>query len=81
MRTDEFRGGIDDLLAFSEKYLVAIMCAEAQWSDCHRQLIADALIARSVEVRHIMSEHQSVAHERTRGARVTGMLVEYPGLF
>ena len=81
MRTDEFRGGIDDLLAFSSKYLVAIMCAEAQWSDCHRQLIADALIARSVEVRHIMSEHESVAHERTRGARVTGTLVEYPGLF
>lgn len=89
MRTREFVQGIDALLEFSEKYFVAVMCAESQWKDCHRQLIADALVVRAVEVRHIMSEGASMAHQLTPFARVTARLtdrtkdtvVEYPALF
>jgi uncharacterized protein (DUF488 family) len=72
MRTPEFMQGIDALLEFSEKYLVAVMCAESQWRDCHRQLIADALVACAVEVRHIMSADGLVAHQLTPFARVAG---------
>ena len=89
MRTEEFVHGIEALLEFSEKYLVAVMCAESQWRDCHRQLIADALVVRAVEVRHIMSEDASMAHQLTPFARVTARptdrtkepVVEYPALF
>ena len=93
MRTSEFMQGIEALLEFSEKYLVAVMCAESQWRDCHRQLLADALVARAVEVRHIMSEGDAMAHQLTPFARVTAqatdgvttcetnVVVEYPALF
>jgi uncharacterized protein (DUF488 family) len=70
MGTQEFLHGIEALLEFSEKYLVAVMCAESQWRDCHRQLLADALVARAVEVRHIMSVDALVAHQLTSFARV-----------
>ena len=72
MRTEEFVHGIEALLEFSEKYLVAVMCAESQWSDCHRQLLADALVVRNVEVRHIMSVDALVAHQLTPFARLAG---------
>jgi uncharacterized protein (DUF488 family) len=72
MRTQEFMHGIEALLEFGEKYLVAVMCAESQWRDCHRQLLADALVVRAVEVRHIMSEDALVAHQLTPFARVAG---------
>ena len=81
MRTADFRNGLETLLEFSKKYLVAVMCAESQWRDCHRQLIADALIVRAVEVRHIMSVDDLMAHQLTPFARVTGTVIEYPALF
>jgi uncharacterized protein (DUF488 family) len=58
----------------------AIMCAEAVWWQCHRQLIADALVARSVEVRHIMTATSAPAHALTSFARVERGRVSYPGL-
>ena len=71
METTDFMQGIGALLEFADKYLVAVMCAESQWRDCHRQLLADALVVRAIEVRHIMSEDDLVAHELTPFARVT----------
>jgi hypothetical protein len=32
------------------------MCAEADWRNCHRQLIADRLLAEGHDVRHIMKD-------------------------
>ncbi len=46
------------------------MCAEAVWWQCHRQLIADALVARGIEVRHITSAKAAAAHTLTSFARV-----------
>jgi uncharacterized protein (DUF488 family) len=34
----------------------AIMCAEADWRQCHRQIIADYLILRDFEVLHILPD-------------------------
>lgn len=34
----------------------AIMCAEADWRRCHRQIISDYLILRDFEVLHILSD-------------------------
>lgn len=60
--------------------LTAIMCAEAVWWRCHRQLVADALVARGLEVRHIMSDAPPAPHALTEFARVTEGRVSYPGL-
>jgi uncharacterized protein (DUF488 family) len=80
MATEEFARGLDVLLTLAENRRVAIMCAEAQWWRCHRQLIADALVARGIEVRHIMSAKSAPPHELTSFARVEGRDVRYPGL-
>ena len=80
MASQEFRESLEALLARAEKDLAAVMCAESQWWQCHRQLIADALVARAVAVRHIMSLSSAPAHELTSFARVVGSQVRYPGL-
>jgi uncharacterized protein (DUF488 family) len=56
------------------------MCAEAVWWRCHRQLIADALVARGAEVRHILSAAPAEPHRLTSFAVVEGRRIRYPGL-
>jgi len=59
---------------------VAIMCAEAVWWRCHRQLVADALVARGLEVRHIVSPATPAEHTLTSFARISDGKVSYRGL-
>jgi uncharacterized protein (DUF488 family) len=80
MDSEEFRASVQVLLTFARKCAAAVMCAEAKWWQCHRQLIADALLVRGVEVRHIMSVREASRHELTPSARVIGSTVQYPGL-
>lgn len=81
MGTREFAEALDALLAFAgERRRAAVMCAEAKWWQCHRQLVADALVARGIEVCHIMSAREAPCHELTPFARVTGSTVHYPAL-
>jgi uncharacterized protein (DUF488 family) len=52
-----FLEGIERLMIGITKYRVAIMCAEEDPGKCHRNfLIAKALKAKSVEVRHIRGD-------------------------
>ena len=55
MLTREFASAVDELLRFGDDRNAAVMCAEAVWWQCHRMLLSDALVARDVDVRHIMS--------------------------
>jgi uncharacterized protein (DUF488 family) len=55
-----------------------MMCAEAVWWRCHRQLAADALLARGVEVAHITGTSAATAHKLTDFARVVDGQVRYP---
>jgi uncharacterized protein (DUF488 family) len=80
MQTAEFAAAVDALLAFGASGRVAVMCAEAKWWQCHRQLLSDALVARGHEVRHIMTPRQADPHELTSFARQAGSTVTYPGL-
>jgi uncharacterized protein (DUF488 family) len=80
MGTGEFADALEALLAFGAGRQVAVMCAEAKWWQCHRQLLADALAARGIEVRHIMWARDAARHELTPFARVTGSTVHYPAL-
>jgi uncharacterized protein (DUF488 family) len=80
MQTREFVGALDDLVAWSADAVTALMCAEAVWWRCHRQLTADALVARGVDVAHIMSASAAPAHTLTDFARVVDGQATYPGL-
>ncbi|MEO8578496.1 MAG: DUF488 domain-containing protein [Gemmatimonadales bacterium] len=68
--TDAFRGGLDELLALTHEYRCAIMCSEAVWWRCHRRIIADCLLARSVPVEHIMGHGKITPATITPGASV-----------
>jgi uncharacterized protein (DUF488 family) len=80
METAEFQEALDGLLGFAQSHVVGIMCAEAKWWQCHRQLTSDALVARGAEVRHIMSKTPAPPHELTSFARLAGDRVTYPAL-
>lgn len=68
--TDEFRQGLDTLLARAEAQRCAIMCSEAVWWRCHRRIVSDYLIARRVPVFHIMGPDHVDEASLTRGAVV-----------
>jgi uncharacterized protein (DUF488 family) len=85
METPEFARALDELMQWAgesgQAEATAVMCAEAVWWQCHRQLVADALVARGVDVRHIMSPTSAPAHALTDFSRVNADLrVTYPGL-
>ena len=69
-----------DLSGPPERPSVAIMCAEAVWWRCHRQLTADSLVARGIDVRHVTGTGPAAAHKLTEFARVVDGQVSYPGV-
>lgn len=62
MKTPAFRHGLDRVLALAESAVIALMCAEADPSHCHRYWVADALVAHGTVVRHIISESEAEIH-------------------
>lgn len=54
--TADFRAALGELESLAEEQSTAVMCAEADWRNCHRQLIADRLVSEGHEVRHIMKD-------------------------
>lgn len=78
MAGPEFARALDRLRAAPPR--TAVMCAEAVPWRCHRQLIADALVARGVEVRHILGPGRVEPHALRADARVgEDGRVTYPG--
>jgi uncharacterized protein (DUF488 family) len=79
MQTPDFGRAIEGLLNIAIRRTTVIMCAEAVPWRCHRYLIADALILRKVDVKHILSPKNYRCHELTQSARVQEMRITYPG--
>ena len=76
MQTEPFQEGLSDLITCAEDQTTAIMCAEALPWRCHRSLIADELVSRGWEVRHIMTPTTVHLHRLTAFAtREHGRLV------
>jgi uncharacterized protein (DUF488 family) len=71
LRTVEFAGGLARLEDLAARSRVAVMCAEAQWWRCHRRVLADVLVLRGWEVRHLMPGGRLVEH-RPPDFMVTG---------
>ncbi|OQW31494.1 MAG: DNA repair protein [Nitrospira sp. SG-bin1] len=80
MQTEQFGRALDELMANSKERKTVIMCAEAVPWRCHRSLIADALVMRDWEIRHIMSEERADRHQLRSFARVKNGLIHYPDL-
>ena len=80
MQTPEFEENLDRCIDFAKQEHVALMCAEAVPWRCHRLLIADALLARGIDVREIASTTDVRPHALTPWARVEGTRVTYTGL-
>lgn len=80
MQSGEFLDALDQLIGFSRVAPTVIMCAELRYVECHRQLLADALLVRDVPVLHIVPGAQAKPHTLSGFARVQGRKVTYPGL-
>ena len=70
METPEFGAALERLMDRAARETVAILCAEAVPWRCHRRLISDALVARGVEVRHILGRGRADPHEIDPIARI-----------
>jgi uncharacterized protein (DUF488 family) len=79
MATDEFRAAIDKLLAFANERTTAIMCAEAVPWRCHRNLVADEMTRRGIEVVHIIGTNSVKTHALNEHAVVEDDHLVYPG--
>ena len=79
MWTPEFDETLAALLELAEGKRVAVMCAEAVPWRCHRSLLSDALLARGVEVRHVVGGKERL-HTLAPYARVQDGRVAYPAL-
>jgi uncharacterized protein (DUF488 family) len=80
METAEFSAGLDALLAFASLATTTVMCAEAVWWRCHRQLLADALLGQGVAVWHIVGSAAPKLHHLSDFARLENGRVSYPRL-
>lgn len=52
-RSPPFRAALDRLHQLSARQTV-LMCAERQWTDCHRQILADYLLTAGHRVVHLL---------------------------
>ncbi len=81
MQTEEFEAGIAELINLAESSgPVVMMCAEALPWRCHRSLIADALVARGLDVLQLDSRGHAKPHTLTSFARVKDGKITYPGV-
>lgn len=72
MESRDFTAAVDDLVRHAAIETPAVMCAERLPWQCHRYLIADALVARGVEVIHIIGRGSTRAHALNPMARREG---------
>jgi uncharacterized protein (DUF488 family) len=79
MSDPAFAAGVERLEALARSCRTAVMCAEAHPSRCHRQLIADALVARDWRVVHLLGDGRLVRHAPPPHAVIQSGRVSYPG--
>jgi uncharacterized protein (DUF488 family) len=79
MATPAFAAAIDELLETAARTPTAIMCAEKLPAECHRSLIADYVLARGVEVLHLIASDRSEPGRLNPAARTVGGGLVYDG--
>ena len=53
---DAFAQGLDEVRRLADDGGCVLMCAEADWRQCHRQIITDHLLHRGLAVAHVTAE-------------------------
>jgi uncharacterized protein (DUF488 family) len=71
MSTPVFLAALERLMASASDRTTAIMCAEAVPWSCHRWLISDALVARGIDVVHLIDATTSKPHVLNPQARIS----------
>ena len=80
MQTAEFAAAWEELAQLAQRQRTAAMCAEAKPLSCHRQILADAFVARQWTVQHIVDATNRCEHTLSPAAFVNDRLqVSYPG--
>lgn len=79
MATEAFDRELTKLMETAATRRVAIMCAESNPAQCHRSMVADALVSRGVEVQHIVGQTLR-PHVMSPTARLVDGCVQYPAL-
>ena len=77
MATEEFAGGLFELLMVGEGMRAAIMCSEAVWWRCHRSLISDVLRSIGITVKHIVDKSEPKEHPYSSPARIVDGQLTY----
>lgn len=76
--SDQFAGGLAELVELGREQRLAMMCAESVWWRCHRRIVADYLLARGEAVFHLMGKDRVEEARLSTGARPDGGRVLYP---
>jgi uncharacterized protein (DUF488 family) len=79
MLTQEFQGGILQLIELAEQSGTAYMCAERVYFHCHRMLVSDWLTAHGHEVLHLDGMGPVRPHQLLSEAGVTDGRLIYRG--
>ncbi|HXZ85731.1 MAG TPA: DUF488 domain-containing protein [Myxococcota bacterium] len=76
----ETAAGLAELEALARREHTVFLCAERDWRQCHRQIIADALVARGHRVVHLLRPGERELHALHPRARVVAGRLSYPTL-
>ena len=77
--TEEFAGGLHELLSLAHGLRTAVLCSEILWWRCHRRLVSDVLLSLGVPVVHLRDERTAEPHRLAPPARlVRGRLTYEP---
>lgn len=58
---EAFAAGLDEVRQLARMGGCAVMCAEADWGQCHRQIIADHLLHAGEAVAHVTADGTALA--------------------
>lgn len=78
MATDPFKAALSRICGAAQRMPLALMCAEASPSHCHRLYLSDRLTVEGFEVHHILGPDQIEMHRLTPEARVVDGRLIYP---
>lgn len=77
--TAPFQAGLSALVTLAARGSLAVMCAEAAWTQCHRRIITDHLLAAGHQVVHLLAPDEQENAQMTPGAELEADgLVSYP---
>jgi uncharacterized protein (DUF488 family) len=75
--TEEFAGGLFELLMIAHGLRSAILCAEILWWRCHRRIVADVLTSLGAQVWHVRGVERPELHQLTDPARIVRGALSY----